>query len=146
LALDDCDEENGCMQVVPGSHKWPILCAKEADANSSFTNITTPLPRNTQSVPVLMKAGDVLFFGGALVHGSFPNTSPTRFRRSLIGHYVEGQTTELTRFDQPVLRMDGEELFLNFSAGGGPCGVWTEQNGTPQVEMSGQLPGSGASA
>jgi ectoine hydroxylase-related dioxygenase (phytanoyl-CoA dioxygenase family) len=145
LALDDCDEENGCMQVVPGSHKWPILCAQEADDETSFTNITTPLPPNAQSLPVLMKAGDVLFFGGALVHGSFPNTSATRFRRSLIGHYVEGQTTELTRFDQPVLRMNGEELFLNFSAGGGPCGVWTEQNGTPLVEMSGQLPGSGAS-
>lgn len=146
LALDDCDEENGCMQVVPGSHKWPILCAEEADAESSFTNITTPLPTNTQSVPVLMKAGDVLFFGGALVHGSFPNSSQDRFRRSLIGHYVEDQTTELTRFDQPVLRMSGEELNLNFSPGGGPCGIWIDKDGRPQVEMSGQLPHSGASA
>ena len=92
-----------------------------------------------------MKAGDVLFFGGALVHGSFPNSSATRFRRSLIGHYVEGKATELTRFDQPVLRMNGEELNLNFSPGGGPCGVWTDKNGAPQVEMSGQLPGSAAS-
>ena len=31
MALDDCDEENGCMQVVPGSHTWPVLCTDKAD-------------------------------------------------------------------------------------------------------------------
>src|SRR5438105_2029274 len=31
LALDDCDEENGCMQMVPGSHKIPMLCTQAAD-------------------------------------------------------------------------------------------------------------------
>lgn len=139
MALDDCDEQNGCMQVVPGSHRWPILCAAQADSDASFTSITTPLPPATQSVPVLMKAGDVLFFSGALVHGSFPNVSPDRFRRSLIGHYVEGHVTELTRFDQPVLKMNGDELYLNPSPGGGPCGVWTDLNGAPRVEMSGQM-------
>lgn len=27
LALDVCDEENGCMRVVPGSHDLPVLCS-----------------------------------------------------------------------------------------------------------------------
>ena len=31
MALDDCDELNGCMQIVPGSHTWPVLCTTEAD-------------------------------------------------------------------------------------------------------------------
>src|ERR1700694_2759926 len=26
MALDPCDEENGCLTVVPGSHIWPLLC------------------------------------------------------------------------------------------------------------------------
>src|ERR1041384_4643401 len=26
LAVDDCDEENGCMEIVPGSHELPLLC------------------------------------------------------------------------------------------------------------------------
>src|SRR5262249_10808223 len=30
LALDRCDEENGCLQAVPGSHRWPVLCTKKA--------------------------------------------------------------------------------------------------------------------
>lgn len=136
LALDDCDEENGCMQLVPASHQWPVLCPAKADSSQSFTNVSVPLPPGASPEPVLMEAGDCLFFNGTLVHGSFPNASADRFRRSLIGHYVEGDTTELTRFDQPVLTMDGEEMWLGASEGGGECGVWVERDGSHRVEMS----------
>ena len=107
LALDDCDEENGCMRVVPGSHEWPILCTAKADTSASFTDVTVPLPFGVEAVPILMEAGDVLFFTGSLVHGSFPNTSKDRFRRSLIGHYIEDRAERVSEYDQPVLRMDG---------------------------------------
>jgi phytanoyl-CoA hydroxylase len=140
LALDDCDEENGCMQVVPGSHRWPILCPVKADAQNSFTEIAAPVPLDMKPQPLIMAAGDVLFFGGSLVHGSFPNRSASRFRRSLIGHYVEGRAQELTQYDQPVVAMDGSERYLGFSPGGAPCGVWTEEGGQQHVEMSGHLP------
>ena len=75
LALDPCDEENGCMRVVPGSHTWPILCTTSADTDASFTNVTVPIPDGQEVRPVVMDAGDVLFFNGSLVHGSYPNTS-----------------------------------------------------------------------
>src|SRR5712691_11371776 len=26
MALDRCDEDNGCLEVLPGSHDWPVLC------------------------------------------------------------------------------------------------------------------------
>ncbi len=107
MALDACDEENGCMQVVPGSHKWPLLCPTKADTKISFTDVTVSIPENIQPVAIEMKAGDILFFNGSLVHGSFPNTSRNRFRRSLIGHYIEGRAQRVSSFDQPVLRMDG---------------------------------------
>lgn len=139
MALDRCDEENGCMQVIPGSHRWPIVCAKTADSTDSFTNITTPFPEQYEPVPVVLEPGDVLFFGGSVVHGSFPNRSEDRFRRSLIAHYVDGRATELTQYDQPVLRMSGEELMLMPSPGGAPCGVWTEDGGQPSIAMTGRL-------
>ena len=91
LALDDCDEANGCMQVVPGSHELPLLCTVPADTTQSFTDVTVPLPEGMSSVPVLMKAGDVFFFNGQMIHGSYPNTSSNRFRRSMIGHYIVGE-------------------------------------------------------
>ncbi|MDQ3248028.1 MAG: phytanoyl-CoA dioxygenase family protein, partial [Chloroflexota bacterium] len=31
MALDACEIENGCLQVVPGSHTWPTLCTTQAD-------------------------------------------------------------------------------------------------------------------
>src|SRR5664279_2949459 len=74
MALDDCDEENGCMQVVAGSNKWDILCTVKADTTQSFTDVTVPLPEGEHATPIVMKAGDVLFFNGTVVHGSFPNT------------------------------------------------------------------------
>ena len=136
LALDRCDEANGCLQVVPGSHMLPELCTEEADTAQSFTDVTVPLPEQVQTVPVLMDAGDVLFFNGQLIHGSSPNTTTDRFRRSLIGHYIMGSAEKVSKYYHPVLRMDGSVVKLGNSERGGPCGVWVEEDGQPVVEMA----------
>ena len=135
MALDDCGEDNGCLQVVPSSHTLPLLCATEADTSQSFTDVTVPLTDDMQPVPVEMHAGDVLFFNGQLIHGSFPNHTKDRFRRSLIGHYIDGAAEQVAEFYHPVLRMDGSIVQLNKSEHGGQCGVWVEQDGTTVVEM-----------
>ena len=135
MALDDCDEENGCLQVVPGSHTWPLLCPVEADTSQSFTDVTVPLPEDLEPVPVIMQAGDVLFFNGQVVHGSFPNTSTDRFRRALIGHYIAGDAKKVFEFYHPVLRMDGSPIELGVSDKGGQCGTWVEEDGRPVLEM-----------
>jgi ectoine hydroxylase-related dioxygenase (phytanoyl-CoA dioxygenase family) len=75
LALDDCDEENGCLQVVPGSHNLPVLCTIAADPTQSFTDVTVPVPDGMTVAPVIMQLADVLFFNGQLIHGSLPNRS-----------------------------------------------------------------------
>lgn len=124
LALDDCDEENGCMQVVPGSHQWPLLCLEKADTNLSFTDVTVPLKPGTSAQPAIMKAGDVLFFHGMLVHGSFPNTSVSRFRRALIGHYITSQSREVGDWYFPILRMDGTTVDMAEAPWGDKCGTW----------------------
>jgi ectoine hydroxylase-related dioxygenase (phytanoyl-CoA dioxygenase family) len=137
LALDDCDEENGCMQVVPGSHTLPLLCPTAADTQVSFTDVTVPLSSEMSPVPVLMRAGDVLFFNGQLIHGSFPNISADRFRRSLIGHYIAGEAQEVGGYYHPVLRMDGSTVALETNADSGPCGIWREApDGHSIVEMT----------
>jgi ectoine hydroxylase-related dioxygenase (phytanoyl-CoA dioxygenase family) len=135
LALDDCDIENGCLQVVPGTQNAPLLCTVKADTTQSFTDVTVPLGEGMKPAPVLMKAGDVLFFNGQLVHGSFPNTSQDRFRRSLIGHYIVGDAQKVAEFYHPALRMDGSLVTLEASERGGACGVWVNKDGTPVVEM-----------
>ncbi|MBO0822635.1 MAG: phytanoyl-CoA dioxygenase family protein [Actinobacteria bacterium] len=139
LALDPADEANGCMLVVPGSHRWPVLCTTTADTAQSFTDVTVPLPAGTRPRPVPMEPGDVLFFNGSLVHGSNPNRTAGRFRRSLIGHYIQADARQVAEFYHPVLAMDGTELRLGVSEGGGPCGEWTDTpDGDPVIEMTGR--------
>lgn len=135
LALDRCDEENGCMQMVPGSHKLPLLCTEAADTSISFTDTTVPLAPGAEPVPVRLEPGDVLFFGGMMIHGSFPNSSKTRFRRSLIGHYITELAEMVADYYHPVLRFDGTEVNLGDSPQGGPCGVWVDRAGKPMVEL-----------
>lgn len=129
LAVDDCDEVNGCLRVVPGSHDWPLLCMTEADSKESFSHHTVTLPEDTKSVPVVMKAGDVMFFNGQIVHGSLPNSTTDRFRRSLIAHYIVGDAQKVYQWYHPVLRMDGSSVELGSSVVGGTCGTWVDQDG-----------------
>ena len=138
MALDPVDRENGGLEVVPGTHRMDIFCPEEADASVSFTRDYVPVPPGLEAVPVDMAPGDVLFFNGSLVHGSYPNTSTDRFRRALIGHYIDGAAAQVAQFYHPALRMDGTLLELAESPGGGACGVWVERDGVPVVEMSGQ--------
>ena len=137
LALDDCVEANGCLQVVPGSHALPVLCTTAADTTQSFTDVTVPVPEGMTVQPIIMQAGDVLFFNGQLIHGSLPNTSTDRFRRSLIGHYVVGEAEKVYKWYHPALKFDGTEMSLAESQDGSECGVWVEHDGTRTVEMIG---------
>jgi hypothetical protein len=136
MALDRCDEENGCLEVLPGSQDWPVLCTIPADTSQSFTDLTVPLPEDAELVPVIMEPGDVLFFNGSLVHGSKPNRSDG-FRRSLVGHYVEGDARECALWYSPALRLDGSTVELERGTGGGPCGEWVDRDGRPVIELTG---------
>lgn len=136
LALEKIDEENGCMQVVPGTHDLPVLCTVKADVTQSFTDVTVPVPEGMAAVPVEMEPGDVLFFNGSVIHGSYPNVSKDRFRRSLIGHYATGDAERLGEWYHPVYDMRGEVVsHLGVSPGATECGVWVEENGTTAVAM-----------
>lgn len=138
LALDDCDENNGCLQIVPGTHDIPVLCPGAADARESFTDVTVPLPPSLQPTAMPMQAGDVLFFNGQLVHGSFPNRSADRFRRALIGHYLAGEAEQVSRYYHPVWNMQGETVALGVNAEGGPCGAWVDAD-PPTVTLTGRV-------
>ena len=52
-----------------------LVCPEQADLTESFTNAEVPVPEGLSKVQTRMKAGDVLFFHGSVVHGSRPNTS-----------------------------------------------------------------------
>lgn len=123
LSIDDSDAENGGMMVVPGSNHLDIACPERTDATKFFTNDHVDVPAGLCEQLVPLKAGDVLFFNGSLIHGSYPNTSPDRFRRSLIFHYVPRSSRELANWYHNPTTFDGEIIRIDAAQGGGPCGV-----------------------
>ena len=137
MALDPTDEANGCLQVAPGTQDLPLICPVEADKSASFTTIAVPLPPDITPQPIRMEPGDLLFFNGQLIHGSFPNTTTDRFRRTLVGHYIEGHAQQVAAFDHPVLRMDGSVVTtMEVSPDGGECGVWVDRDGKHLVDIN----------
>lgn len=129
VAVDDCDDENGALSVVPGSHRMEVVCPERADASESFTTDLVRPPEGMTAVQTRMVAGDVLFFHGSLVHGSRPNTSATRFRRSLILHYIPVASVEIAEGYLPLVDLaTGGDVRVAAAVGGGPCGTeWTTE-------------------
>ncbi|MBX7135567.1 MAG: phytanoyl-CoA dioxygenase family protein [Fimbriimonadaceae bacterium] len=123
IAIDTCDEENGCLTVVPGSHRLDLQCPEAANTEESFTGHFVPPPGGFESTPVLMNPGDCLFFGGHTIHGSGPNRSADRCRRSFICHYIGSRSTESAGFYNPLIRMNGKEFHNAAASMGSPCGV-----------------------
>jgi phytanoyl-CoA hydroxylase len=122
LALDPTDRENGCLQVVPGSHRLEVLCPIRSDTSRSFTSETVPVPPGMCVVHVAMDPGDVLFFHGNLIHGSEPNTSTDRFRTVIVGHYATGDAERISDWYPDAVSFDGRPVDLERVASGGPCG------------------------
>ncbi len=123
FSIDDADDQNGTLFVVPGSHTGEIQCPHAADLKTSFTTEEVDIPEGMEQVPVNLKAGDVLFFNGALIHGSYPNATKDRFRRSFICHYVPERMTAMNSGYYPLHSFDGKTFTRDVAEGGGICGT-----------------------
>ena len=81
VALTDQNVDNGCLHVIPGSHRWKLL--DHADTED-LTSVLTRGQRITEdfddsgAVPIELEAGEIMFFHPGIVHGSPPNHSSQR--------------------------------------------------------------------
>lgn len=96
VAVDDADEENGCLAVYPGTHHEPILPVRQIDDPGTGRQSSNFNERYQESLvpdrymPELMKvpAGGVAFMHSHLVHESGRNSSENRFRRAVAIDYI----------------------------------------------------------
>lgn len=88
FALDDTDEENGCMQVLPGGHKrGPLPHVRVTDDLVIDPEVQVELGE-LRVVPI--SAGTGIFFHSLLPHYTSPNCSE-RWRRAIALSYMSAK-------------------------------------------------------
>jgi len=119
IAIDKSDVENGCMRVIPGSHRAGLLPHGKADKSGNILGhnqqIDPKLIDETRAVDLELEAGHASLHDGLTVHGSNPNRSNRRRC---------GMTLRFTRpdvrpvpgvfVDKPIL-VSGRDRFGNFT-------------------------------
>ncbi|MGV9385282.1 phytanoyl-CoA dioxygenase family protein [Nonomuraea sp. NPDC003707] len=95
IALDDATVENGCLWVLPGSHRRGVLYPNREhdDPRYDCTVESYGFPfDDSDAVPVEVAAGTVVVFNGYLLHKSLPNTGRRGYRRALVNHYMSAES------------------------------------------------------
>lgn len=96
IALDDATVENGCLWVIPGSHRpgviWPMRDHNDPRFDGAATAYGFPFDEEEAAVPVQLPAGSAVIFNGYLLHRSLPNTAPSGYRRALTLHYMSAES------------------------------------------------------
>lgn len=81
IAIDDVKVENGCMRVIPGSHKKEQLLAHHLNISDGLTlnqELDEDQYDEEKAVDIVLKPGQMSFHDINLVHGSGYNTSNKR--------------------------------------------------------------------
>lgn len=92
LAVDDSVRENGCMRVIPGTHKRELT---KLEIHNIFTQgMADSLVDESRAVDIELRAGDVSIHHPNVIHGSNANTS-TRRRCGIVIRYIP-TTTRIT--------------------------------------------------
>ncbi|KAJ8708253.1 hypothetical protein PYW07_010378 [Mythimna separata] len=115
-AIDPVSRDNGCLYMVPGSHKPDVLYEHDEQVNSAklfffgIVNSDEVAPEDRR-VYVEMQPGDTVLFQSNLVHGSMPNVTKT-YRKAMTGHYANSSCHYIdvygTRHEKLVRQMEAE--------------------------------------
>jgi phytanoyl-CoA hydroxylase len=115
VALVDATEENGCLWVIPGSHKWGYLPAYFTQGDRNVRS-HEDVEKRGPAIPVPMKAGDAIAFGNLLFHSSKVNRSdhirwtidlrysPNRSAREAEGMSADERAAYDNRFEGLIAR------------------------------------------
>src|SRR5215475_5940423 len=93
IGLDDSTRENGCLQYIPGSHRWPDLPITGLAGDMEAIHAVLNAEQRRQfdaAVAVELKEGEASFHHPRLVHGSFANHSDRARRATVVNVMRDG--------------------------------------------------------
>lgn len=107
IALTASHRANGCMRVIPGSHKQGLVSHVNIRDDSNLVargeRVETGVDES-QAVDVVLQPGEMSLHHSTIIHGSNANTSD----EPRIGFIVRFVTNRITNRDRPLLRVRGE--------------------------------------
>ncbi len=128
LPLDDSDEQSGCVQFVPGSHRWGLLPKLPFDAPLEAMRAHLPAAAEWRPVAVPVRAGQATIHHSHVLHGSDRNRSE-RWRRACVLNYM-GAHVRVADGREPLLKgvprlpvgaiVDGPDFPIVWEAGAAP--------------------------
>ena len=130
IAIDDADVENGCMSVIPGSHRLGVLEHGKSDREGNLLSINQAVPDalvdEERAVSMPLRAGQMSLHDGMLLHGSHPNRSSRR-RCGLAARFITPDVRQVSPnsvrgYYRPVL-VRGMDRYRNFPPVEAPWGV-----------------------
>jgi non-haem Fe2+, alpha-ketoglutarate-dependent halogenase len=115
VAFTDVTMENGCMQVIPGTHTVTQLPHNDTFHKDNLLSrgqeIAVEVDKS-KAVPLLMQAGEISLHHIKLVHGSEPNRSNDR-RIGLAIRYIPTYVKQ-TKVRDSAMLVRGVDRFHNF--------------------------------
>jgi phytanoyl-CoA hydroxylase len=110
-AIDTADKENGCLYVIPGSHKYEVHEHKELKGSQQGEFRQAQDVRDEDGVAVEVPAGAVIWFNSQILHKSADNHS-LRFRRCNVAHYISANAERVPNKNvknmRPVMWVRGD--------------------------------------
>ncbi|MGH8222694.1 MAG: phytanoyl-CoA dioxygenase family protein, partial [Woeseiaceae bacterium] len=92
VAIDDAHRGNGCLRVIPTSHRSGVIwdCRDNSDEGQFGVTVEScEFPyREEEEVVLEVKAGTAVFFSGYLLHRSFRNDMQQGYRQAYANHYM----------------------------------------------------------
>jgi ectoine hydroxylase-related dioxygenase (phytanoyl-CoA dioxygenase family) len=109
IYLDDCTVANGCMLMIPGSHRWPILDHHQDGVFVGAIDVARESVDTSLAVPVTVRAGGVSLHHCRMLHASAINTSsqPRRLfllQLAAVDAWPMLGVSDMAQFDAWVLR------------------------------------------
>lgn len=94
IAIDDATVTNGCLWIVPGSHRPGYIMPRVENHSHEYADVDTidVSAVKEAAIPVEVTAGSVVFFNGYLLHSSLSNKTADHFRMALVNHYMSAES------------------------------------------------------
>ena len=125
IAITDANKQNGCLQVIKGSHKMGRVehgfSGEQVGASQHYVDLAL---KTMELVYVELKAGDALFFHSNILHRSAANLSDTArwsliscYNRAANKAYNEASLSHITPIemvpDEALMEWNGETIGSN---------------------------------